>query len=26
VQLQFKADVTRFSDLAQEDHMPARTP
>src|SRR6516225_8726557 len=24
VPLQFKADVTRFSDLAEEDHMPAR--
>jgi replicative DNA helicase len=24
VKLQFKADVTRFSDLAEEDHMPAR--
>jgi replicative DNA helicase len=24
VALQFKADVTRFSDLAEEDHMPAR--
>jgi replicative DNA helicase len=25
VALQFKADVTRFSDLAQEEHIPART-
>src|SRR6266849_2941716 len=25
IQLQFTADVTRFSDLAEEDHMPART-
>jgi replicative DNA helicase len=25
VPLQFKADVTRFSDLAEEDHMPQRT-
>ena len=24
VQLQFKADVTRFSDLAEEDHIPTR--
>ena len=24
VQLQFEADVTRFSDLAQEDHLPVR--
>jgi replicative DNA helicase len=24
IQLQFDADVTRFSDLAEEDHMPAR--
>jgi replicative DNA helicase len=26
VALQFKADVTRFSDLAEEDHIPARMP
>jgi len=26
VQLQFKADVTRFSDLAEEDHVPTRVP
>ncbi len=25
VALQFKADVTRFSDLAEDDHLPART-
>ncbi len=24
VGLQFKADVTRFSDLAQDDHLPER--
>jgi len=26
VALQFKADVTRFSDLAEEDHVPTRVP
>jgi replicative DNA helicase len=26
VAMQFKADVTRFSDLAEEDHVPARKP
>jgi replicative DNA helicase len=26
VALQFKADVTRFSDLAEENHIPARMP
>jgi replicative DNA helicase len=25
VQMQFKADVTRFADLAEDDHIPART-
>jgi replicative DNA helicase len=26
VQMQFKADVTRFSDLAEEGHVPTRMP